>query len=108
MAQAGSDSYNDDDFNYMEGIRNNQALEDIYRERSEENVLMESNIKERLAEITKEDIEDEVRKIWQLSKLNRQRITKRELATDRIKQKIKNDESNKKHLAFLERHRDKL
>ena len=107
MAQAGSDSDSDDDFKYTEGLRNNQALEDMYRERREENASMETNIKKRLAEITKEDIEDEVRKFWQFSKLNRQRITKRdiELATD---QKKKNDESNRKHLAFLERHRDKL
>ncbi|CAF1003803.1 unnamed protein product [Brachionus calyciflorus] len=108
MQQIDDESESEEEFDFINGIRGTQVLDRMFEEKRRERALLDANIKQRFDESTSEEIQNEIHRYWLSRKLTKQRITERDvkLAKNRLKKKIREEETNKMHMEFLERHRD--
>ena len=110
LALCTNESESDEEFDYINSLKNNQVLEKMREEKRPEKASLESNLSKRLVEFTQDAINNEINNYWKSNNLKRKRITKNDIkfATNRLKKKIRIEETNNMHLAFLERNRDQV
>ncbi|RNA02198.1 hypothetical protein BpHYR1_034123 [Brachionus plicatilis] len=110
LAQCTNESDSDEEFDYINSLKNNQVLEKMREEKRREKASLESNISKRLVELTQDAFNNEINNYWKSDNLKRKRIAKNDIkfATNRLKKKIRIEETNNMHLAFLERNRDQV
>ncbi|CAF1131303.1 unnamed protein product, partial [Brachionus calyciflorus] len=109
MQQIDDEIESEEEFDYINGIRDNAVLDQMFEEKRNERARLEEKIKIRVSQLTSENIENEIHPFWQISKLTRQRITDNDvqLAEKRLMRKIREEETNNMHLEFLERYQNK-
>ncbi|CAF1063712.1 unnamed protein product [Brachionus calyciflorus] len=98
----------DESFNYLENVQNMESIEKMRLAKKDEQERVDRAIAIRISAISEQDIKDEVKRLWSLKGLNKQRISKldREAARLSLIKKIKEEENKKKDLDFLNRYRN--
>ncbi|CAF0884612.1 unnamed protein product [Brachionus calyciflorus] len=110
LALIDDDSESDEEFNYMDGIRDKRVLDTMYREKQDEREALEANIQRRADALSSQDIVNEVHNYWKSSNLKRKNVTADDLkyATNRLKKRFRAEETATMHLDFRERYKHLL
>ncbi|CAF0898604.1 unnamed protein product, partial [Brachionus calyciflorus] len=93
MQQIDDESESEEEFDFINGIRDTQVLDRMFEEKRRERALLDANIKQRFDELKSEEIQNEIHRYWLSRKLTRQRITEHDvkLAKNRLKKKIREE-----------------
>ncbi|CAF0946972.1 unnamed protein product, partial [Brachionus calyciflorus] len=108
IADIDFESSEDESFNYIKSIENNEALNRMRSAKKEERERVQKAIDERIKAISEQEIKDEVRRILNVQGLLEPLVSKKErdLALNSLIKKIKADENKKKDIDFLNRYKD--
>ena len=108
IADIDFESSEDESFNYIKSIENNEALNRMRSAKKEERERVQKAIDERIKAISEQEIKDEVRRILNVQGLLETLVSKKErdLALNSLIKKIKADENKKKDIDFLTRYKD--